>query len=165
MYVATSYEHRGLAEAVQRGAFVTFLTIGSGAAGCILAGFIADRVGLARVARLAMMGSGGCAVTAGFLFDAPLEALYPFLLVWGIAVVADSGQFSALVTHYSPREHVGTALTVQTCVGFLLTMVTIRLVPVAASVIGWQWAFLVLAPGPFLGAYAMWALERDSGTT
>jgi MFS family permease len=78
--------------------------------------------------------------------------------VWGFSVVADSAQFSALVSEYSPRTHVGTALTLQTSVGFLLTIASIRLLPWVASLVGWRWTFLVLVPGPVLGAAAMSAL-------
>jgi MFS family permease len=81
-------------------------------------------------------------------------------LVWGFSVVADSAQVSALVSESSPRTHVGTALTLQTCAGFLLTMVSMRLLPGVASALGWQWAFLVLVPGPALGTLAMVRLAR-----
>ncbi len=84
-------------------------------------------------------------------------------VVWGVAVVADSAQLSALVAEFSPRDHVGTALTVQTCSGFLLTMVSIRLVPLVAAQAGWQWAFLCLVPGPLAGAYALRHLQRQAG--
>ena len=107
-----------------------------------------------------------CCAAAGFVFHAPPAVLFAFAVVWGIAVVADSAQLSALVAQYSPREHVGTALTIQTCAGFLLTMASIRLLPVAAQAIGWQWVFLCLVPGPFLGAWALRGLDdgvRDSG--
>ena len=81
--------------------------------------------------------------------------LLALAIVWGFSVVADSAQFSALVSEFSPRTHVGTALTLQTCVGFLLTMASMRLVPELAARFGWQWVFAVLAPGPVLGAIAM----------
>jgi hypothetical protein len=108
-----------------------------------------------------MVASGLCAAGAGLIFGAPLWLLAGFAAVWGLAVVADSAQFSALVAEYSPRDEVGTAITVQTCTGFLLTMLTIRLVGSTAGQFGWNWAFLALAPGPFLGAWAMRALARD----
>jgi MFS family permease len=81
-------------------------------------------------------------------------------IVWGFSVVADSAQFSALVAEHSPRTHVGTALTFQTCAGFLLTMVSMQLLPIAAGYTGWRWAFLLLVPGPLLGALAMSRLEK-----
>lgn len=81
--------------------------------------------------------------------------LLAFAVVWGFSVVADSAQFSALVSEFSPRTHVGTALTLQTCAGFLLTMASLRILPAIAGAYGWQWAFLLLVPGPVLGAVAM----------
>ena len=81
-------------------------------------------------------------------------------MVWGFAVVADSAQFSALVSEYAPSDHVGTALTLQTSLGFLLTLVTIELLPRVAEVSGWRWASLLLVPGPLLGIAAMWGLRE-----
>jgi MFS family permease len=135
------------------------VTIGSGAIGSVAAGAFADRIGKARIAAWAMIVSGLCSASAGFLFHAPAPLLFAFAAVWGVAAVADSAQLSALVAEYSPRDHVGTALTIQTCVGFLLTMASIRLLPLAAQTIGWQWVFVILAPGPFLGAWALRSLK------
>jgi len=142
------------------GSAIAFVAIASGAIGSAAAGALADRLGKARIATWAMIASGVCCAVAGFMFEAPVAVLAVFAAIWGVAVVADSAQLSALVAEYSPRDHVGTALTIQTCVGFLLTMVSIRLLPVAAQRIGWQWVFLVLAPGPFLGALALRGLTR-----
>ena len=141
------------------GSAVAFATIASGAIGSAAAGSAADRIGKARIAAWAMIVSGTCCAIAGFLFHAPAPVLWLFAVVWGVAVVADSAQLSALVAQYSPRDHVGTALTVQTCAGFLLTMMSIRLLPVAAQAIGWQWVFMCLVPGPFLGAWALRGLR------
>ena len=143
------------------GSAVAFATIGSGAIGSVAAGLFADRIGKARVASWAMVASGACCAIAGFLFEAPPPLLYVFAIVWGVAVVADSAQLSALVAQYSPRDHVGTALTIQTCAGFLLTMASIRLLPIAARAIGWQWVFLCLVPGPIFGVLALRGLTRD----
>ena len=106
-----------------------------------------------------MIASGACAATACVVFGAPAPALAALAIVWGVAVVADSAQLSALVAQYSPRDHVGTALTIQTCAGFLLTMASIRLIPVLAHSFGWRWAFLALVPGPALGAFALIGLD------
>jgi MFS family permease len=143
------------------GSAVAFVTIGSGAIGSVAAGAFADRIGKARIAAWAMIVSGTCSAIAGFLFHAPAPVLFAFAAVWGVAAVADSAQLSALVAQYSPRDHVGTALTIQTCLGFLLTMASIRLLPLAAQRIGWQWVFLLLAPGPFLGAWALRSLKSE----
>jgi MFS family permease len=147
------------APASRVGSAIAFIMIGSGAIGSAAAGWWADTVGKARIARWAMIVSGVCAASAGLVYGAPRIVLVVFAVVWGVAVVADSAQLSALVAQYSPRDHVGTALTLQTCLGFLLTMASIRLVPILARAAGWQWAFLMLTPGPLLGAIALATLD------
>jgi MFS family permease len=146
------------------GSAVAFVTIASGAIGSAAAGSFADRVGKARIASWAMIVSAACCLIAGFVFRAAPPFVFAFAIVWGIAVVADSAQLSALVAEYSPRDHVGTALTLQTSMGFLLTMVSIRLLPVAAQRIGWQWVFVCLAPGPILGTMALRGLTSADRT-
>jgi len=153
----------GTAPASARGSLVAFVTIASGAIGSAAAGLFADRVGKARIATCAMIGSAACCALAGVMFSAPLAVQLVFAVIWGVAVVADSAQLSALVAQYSPRDHVGTALTIQTCVGFLLTMASIRLLPSVAENIGWQWVFLILAPGPVAGAFALRPLAEVRG--
>jgi MFS family permease len=152
----------GAALVTPRGSAVAFAAIASGAAGSVAAGLFADRIGKARVAAWALVTSAGCCAVAGLAFNAAPGVLFLFAAIWGVAVVADSAQLSALVAQYSPRDHVGTALTIQTSAGFLLTMASIRLLPVAAQTIGWQWVFLCLAPGPVLGAFAMARLMRPA---
>jgi MFS family permease len=137
------------------GSAVAFVTIASGSVGCVVAGFWADRWGKARIAGAAMVASAACALVSPLFYGAPLSALLALAVIWGFTVVADSAQFSALVTEHTPRTHIGTALTLQTCAGFLLTMVSMRLVPPLASLGGWKWAFVFLVPGPLLGAWAM----------
>jgi len=144
------------------GSAVAFATIASGAIGSAAAGWFADAVGKARIAAWAMIVSGVCCAVAGFLFHAPPPLLFVFAVVWGVAVVADSAQLSALVAEFSPRDHVGTALTLQTCTGFLLTMASIRLLPIAAQAIGWQWVFVCLVPGPVFGVLALRGLTKTS---
>jgi MFS family permease len=141
-----------------------FATIGFGAIGCFAGGMLADRWGRTTLTIGAMLVSGSCAVLAGFLFGCPPWLLAAFCAVWGITVVADSAQFSASVVELSDAERVGTMVTVQTCVGFLLTMVSIHLVPPINLALGWHWTFLFLAIGPFLGAWAMYALRRDAAS-
>ena len=141
---------------------VAFVAIASGAVGCVMAGRTADAWGKARIAGASMVVSGSCALAAGFAFGRPLPVLLAFAVCWGFSIVADSAQFSALVAEHSPRTHVGTALTLQICLGFLLTMISMRLLPIVASATGWQWAFLLLVPGPVLGAVAMLRLTRVS---
>lgn len=136
-----------------------FGVLAAGALGCVAAGIIADRWDRAAVAACCMLASGACALLIG-----PAAAVAPWLallvaLIWGFAVVADSAQFSACIVSLSPPDYVGTMLTVQTSLGFLLTVLTIGIVPWAVALVGWDWAFAVLAPGPLLGAFAMWRLR------
>lgn len=152
---AASLAASGVRDAATAGSVAAFLAIGSGAVGCALAGYAADRIGRARVAMWAMLVSATCAALTLIVYGRAPILLYGLIMVWGFAVVADSAQFSALVSEHAPRDLVGTALTLQTCVGFLLTMVTIEALPRVAAVSGWQWASLLLVPGPLLGAWAM----------
>jgi MFS family permease len=138
----------------------SFLVIGAGAAGCAAAGLLADRVGRTLVTSWAMAASGACCVLVGFLFDSAPAALLALMIVWGATVVADSAQFSACVTELGEPRYLGTALTVQTCLGFLLTLASIHLIPLLVSAVGWRYAFAALAPGPALGVYSMLRLRR-----
>jgi MFS family permease len=137
---------------------MAFVVIASGAAGCVVAGIRADRIGRARVTILAMAISGACALAIGPLSAWSYGLTIVVAIAWGMAVVADSAQFSACVAELAPREYVGTALTVQTASGFLLTMLTIHLVPSWAERWGWERAYMPLAIGPALGIAAMWPL-------
>jgi MFS family permease len=123
-------------------------------------GWAARRLGYARVVAIAMAASGACCLVAGFLGGASAWFLVPLVWIWGFFVVADSAQFSALVTEVAPSHAVGTALTLQVSLGFLLTMATIQLVPLAVSGLGWGWAFASLAVGPALGIAAIARLAR-----
>ena len=156
-----SFTASGMTNAALAGSIAAFVAIGSGALGCGLAGLAADRLGRARVAMWAMLASAACAALTTVVFGRSPALLYGLIVLWGFAVVADSAQFSALVTEHAPRDHVGTALTLQTCVGFLLTMVTIELLPRVAAATSWQWASLLLVPGPLAGAYAMTRLRNS----
>ncbi len=137
-----------------------FGVIGIGAIGSWGAGVLADRVGRPVVAGAAMAASGTVALLSPLLFGAHPWIVLPALLLWGITVIADSAQFSALATETTPPDRIGTALTLQTALGFLLTLASIRLVPVIAANLTWQWAFPVLAVGPALGVLAMRAHAR-----
>jgi MFS family permease len=130
---------------------VAFAVIAVGGAGCVWGGLAADRRGREWLVTLAMAISGTCALLIGLTFGKTLWLVVPVALIWGFFVIADSAQFSALVTESVPPHAVGTALTVQTSLGFLLTMVSIQLVPPLAESVGWRWAFVLLALGPALG--------------
>lgn len=139
---------------------VSFVMIGCGAAGCIAAGAMADRIGRPLVAGGAMAVSGACCIAIGFLFGGSPAALVAIAAVWGASVVADSAQFSASVTEFGDPRYLGTALTLQTCIGFLITTASIRLMPLLADRLSWHYAFIALAPGPLLGIVAMARLRR-----
>ncbi len=143
---------------------VAFGTIAVGGAGCVWGGLVADRSGRERLVTIALAASGACCLLVGFVFGTSMWLVAPVALVWGFFVVADSAQFSALVTESVPSHAVGTALTVQTSLGFLLTMVTIQGLPVVASRIGWQWAFAVLSLGPAAGIASIRMLARTRRT-
>ncbi len=142
-------------------ALTTFATIGIGAVGCIGGGLFADRLGRTTLTIAALAVSGCCAIAIGFLFGGSPALLIALCLVWGIAIVADSAQFSASIAELSDRSLVGTMLTVQTSMGFLLTLLTIHLVPPLVEAVGWENAFAFLAIGPAVGIVAMWRLRTD----
>jgi MFS family permease len=139
---------------------LAFVVIGSGAVGAVGAGILADQLGRERVASWAMAASGALALGVGWLVAAPSWIVVPLLVAWGVTVVADSAQFSALVTEVAPPHAAGTALTLQTSLGFALTTLPIWAVPVLADAVGWGWAFAFLAPGPVVGILAMRGLAR-----
>jgi MFS family permease len=146
--------------AARSASLAAFVVIGVGAAGSVYAGLVSDRRSRCEAAGLAMRWSGTVAVVMGFLLDAPTPIVLGAGLVWGFWVVADSAQFSTVVTEVIDRRYVGTALTLQLAIGFVLTVFTIFLVPVIRDAHGWGWAFLLLAPGPAAGMWAMRALDR-----
>ncbi len=137
-----------------------FAVVAVGALGAMGGGWAADRYGRANVTIAAMAVSGLCAAGIGLLFGGPAWPLLAVSLVWGVAVIADSAQFSAAIAELSEMSLVGTMLTVQTCLGFLLTLVSIQLIPVVVGWVGWRFAFALLAVGPFLGIVAMARLRR-----
>jgi MFS family permease len=160
-FAAASLASRGDLEVTRAASVAAFVGVGAGAVGCLIAGLAADRIGKANVASIALRVSGVCAALAALVYGSHPAVLYLFVAVWGTAVVADSAQFSALVADNSRPEYVGTSLTVETCSGYLLTMLTIRVVPALAAVVGWRWVFLALVPGPIFGLWAMRQLGRQ----
>jgi MFS family permease len=132
-----------------------FATVASGAIGCIGAGILADRLGRTTLTIIAMAVSGSCAATIGWLFGGNWVALVVVSIVWGISIVADSAQFSASIAELADRARVGTMLTLQTALGFTLTLVTIHLMPHFVAAMGWRYAFVPLAIGPAIGVLAM----------
>jgi MFS family permease len=157
IFLIASFEASGLDTRAAR--LAGFAVMGIGALGSLVAGAFADRVGRTTVTIASLAVSGGCALVAGFLFQTPV-ALTGLCLLWGFAVVADSAQFSTAVTELTDSRYVGTALTVQTSLGFLLTILTIHMVPALLQRVGWSGVFPVLAAGPAFGIASMWALRR-----
>jgi len=143
-------------------AYATFAVIGVGGLGCWVGGILADRFGRASVTAAIMACSGSCALVIGLVADGPAWLVLAVGLAWGFTVVADSAQFSTVVTEQANQSYVGTALALQLALGFTLTVATIWLIPVLEDAVGWRYAFAFLAPGPALGIVAMLRL-RVSG--
>ncbi|MBD0373784.1 MAG: MFS transporter [Pyrinomonadaceae bacterium] len=137
----------------------SFLVIGAGALGCVAGGLFGDRRGRTLTTSWAMGISGACCLLIGFLFGAAPWLLLTVAALWGASVVADSAQFSACVTELGDPQYIGTALTLQTCLGFLLTTISIELIPLLVRGVGWRYAFISLAVGPLLGILAMLRLR------
>src|SRR5712692_9698012 len=127
--------------------------------GCVIAGLIADRIGRTIVTSAAMVISGTCCLVMGLLFGASPILLLIVAAIWGASVVADSAQFSACVTELGDPQYLGTALTIQTCLGFLLTTISIELIPRVEKIVSWRYAFIILAPGPLFGVISMMRLR------
>jgi MFS family permease len=136
--------------------------IGIGALGCVWGGWIADRIGQAKLVTGALAASGACALLAAGAFGKPLLLMATLAWAWGFWVIADSAQFSTLVTRSVPSHAVGTALTLQTSLGFLLTMGSIQLVPLVVARVGWPIAMAILALGPAVGIMSIRALRAGA---
>jgi MFS family permease len=157
LFLLASYQAAGWGEGAAR--LAGFAVIAVGGPACVLAGLVADRWGRTRVASASLFVSGGCALVTGFFFAHPI-IVTALCLLWGFAVIADSAQFSAAVSELGDPRYIGTALTMQTCLGFLLTLFTIRMVPPLVERFGWEGAFVLLALGPIFGIWSMWRLRR-----
>jgi len=164
VFVAASMVASGMSAGQAHDSFasaVAFAAIAIGGIGCVWGGRVADRRGREWLVTWAMAASGACAIIIGFTYGQSLLLLIPVALAWGFFVIADSAQFSVLVTEAVPPHAVGTALTIQTSIGFLLTMVSIQLVPPVQHVVGWRWAFVMLAVGPLAGIAAIRRLVQS----
>ncbi|SFV36704.1 MFS transporter [Hyphomicrobium facile] len=158
-FAQAALQERGLS--TSSASLITFAVIGSGIIGCVVGGAMADRIGRTATTSIMMALSGLCALLIGFSFDAPLWVFLLISVVWGVTVIGDSAQFSAIVTEVGESSFVGTALALQLGLGFALTVIAIRVVPMLADYLGgWQWAFLVLVPGPVIGTIAMFRLRH-----
>ncbi len=157
LMLLASYQMAGWSEQAARYAAFGYFLVGG--AGSLLAGRWADVFGRTIVTSGSMIISGACCLLAGLFFGAPI-ALTVICLIWGFTIVSDSAQFSAAVSELADSRYVGTALQVQTSIGFLLTMVTLRIIPALVESIGWDKAFMILALGPLLGTISMLRLRR-----
>ncbi|HEX6305108.1 MAG TPA: MFS transporter [Anaerolineales bacterium] len=158
VFLLASFEISGISP--QWASAAAFAVIGVGGLGSLVAGKLADRLGRTTLTVASLLVSGASALVIGRFFGGNPFLLVGLSLIWGIAVVADSAQFSACVSELCQPQLTGTALTLQTSLGFLLTLVTIRLVPTLVRWVGWNWAFAFLALGPIAGIWAMTTLRR-----
>jgi MFS family permease len=159
-FLLEAFRRSGVSSPETLASVSAFAVIGIGGVGCWIAGFLADRYGRTTITMASMLVSGTCCLLVGALFGGPLILLLILCMVWGFAIVADSAQFSAALTELAEPSYIGTALTLQLSMGFLLTMVSLRLIPPLVQWVGWEWAFTVLAVGPFLGTLSMFRLRR-----
>ncbi|WP_322488102.1 MFS transporter [Chloroflexus sp.] len=158
LFLLASFEASGVA--AHWAGVAAFAAIAMGGLGSVVAGALADRLGRTTITIAAMAISGGCALVIGLAFGGNPWLVTGLALLWGLTVVADSAQFSVAVSELSPPGRTGTALTLQTSLGFLLTLITIWLVPPLVAWVGWRWAFAGLALGPAIGIWAMATLRR-----
>ncbi len=159
-YANASFE-TGNAVFGSNASLLTFAVVAIGMPGCILGGYLSDRIGRCYTTALMMTISGLCAVAIGFTFDGPGWLFATVALLWGLTVVADSAQFSTAVTELSPQNQVGSALALQMGVGFAITILVIWLTPLVVDALGgWRWGFVMLAPGPLVGVCAILVLRR-----
>ena len=140
---------------------MTFFVIAASGPSSLIAGWLGDRLGRTRITMAILALSGACALSIGFFFGLDPWLVTLVALLWGFAVAPDSGQYSTAVSELANPEYIGTALTLQTSMGFMLTLVTVRLVPTLVESFGWQWSFAILALGPLFGIWAMRRLQES----
>jgi MFS family permease len=163
-FLTSSFDRSGAQDPATMAALGAFAAVGIGALGCATGGVMADRRSRTWSTSVAMTASGATAAVVGQLWGWPPVLVLAVVLFWGFWVIADSAQFSALVTEVADQRYVGTAVTLQLALGFTLTVPAIWLVPVLVESVGWRWAFLALTPGPLLGTVAMQVLARQPPT-
>ena len=140
--------------------FWSFSTIAIGCLGCIGGGHLSQKLGSPAVAFYQLLGSGLCCLLSPFFFQAPLEIFMGFLILWGMVVVGDSPQFSALTAQTAPKEFVGSALTIVTSIGFFITILSIQFTNFLIIFFDPKYIFLFLVPGPIFGLANIWPLYR-----
>ena len=166
IFLLASFAAAGLVDSAAA-SLTAFGVVAVGGIASAIAGAIADRIGRTTTTIVAMATSGTSAIVAGILFGAPVWIVVIVALVWGASVVADSAQFSSAVSELAPPGTAGSALSVQTAIGFSLTSVTILGVglidPSGAD--GWRLAWVILALGPAVGIAAMIRLRGRPDAT
>ena len=162
-FIFASFAEVGVSE--RWASVAAFTVIGIGGLGSLLAGKFADQMGRTTITIISLIVSGLASLTVGFFFGGDPRLLMIVLLIWGFAVVADSAQFSAAVSELTDGSYLGTALTLQTSLGFLLTLFTIRMIPPLQTAVTWRYAFMILAIGPAVGIWAMWRLRHSPSAT
>ncbi|MGB3717314.1 MAG: MFS transporter [Candidatus Promineifilaceae bacterium] len=158
LFFSKALETQGIAVG-STAAIATFMVMAMGGLGSWVGGVLGDRWGRTRTTILMLSVSGSCAILIGLLFGSSMWLVLLVGLIWGFSVVADSAQFSTMVTELADQAYVGTALTLQLAVGFTVSVVTIWLIPFLVDIVGWRWAFVFLIPGPVLGILAMSRLK------
>ena len=148
-------------QAAQWSKLTAFIAIGAGAILCPFAGKLADLFGKAELTIISMLISGLSAIAAALVFGGPVWLVAAVFVVWGLSVIPDSAQFSAVVADLAPPDISGSLLSLQTALGFLLTIFTVQITPLVAGIIGWPGLFVVLALGPAAGIVAMLGLTRS----
>ncbi len=159
LFLLASFEETAVAPVWASAA--AFAVIAIGGLGSLLAGPLADRLGRTTITIASLLVSGAISLVIGFFFGGNPVLLVAIALLWGFMIVADSAQFSAAISELADKQIIGTALTLQTSLGFLLTLFTIRLVPAMETAVGWRYAFMILALGPAAGIVAMWRLRQS----
>jgi len=137
---------------------LAFLIIAVGSLACIIGGYVALKMGSAKVALGALVSSGICCLLSPWILEMRSPVVYCFLLFWGMTVIMDSPQFSSLVSKYAPVENRGAALTIVNCIGFSITIFSIQLLDFLNNIMEVKWIFLFLFPGPLFGVVALWGL-------
>lgn len=139
-----------------------FCAIAIGGLVCVIAGRVADRIGKAEVTIYAMVMSGTAALATAATFGGAPWLTFVIVMIWGATIIPDSAQFSAIVADVAPPDIAGSLLTLQTALGFTLTIVTVQFTPVLAGTFGWPTIIAAMALGPLFGVVAMRRLQRMS---
>ncbi|MEH7226086.1 MFS transporter [Bacillus sp. JJ1566] len=160
LFLAESFKNSGMTDFSSSASIVTFVVIASGFFGAWFGGVFADRIGREKVTLWSLCISGTIALLIGFFFGSSPWIVAIFGVIWGVSIIADSALFSALITEHSDQRYVGSTLTIQLAIGYVLTIIVIFLVPFVESIIGWRYTFLILLPGPILGFLSMFRLHR-----